>query len=782
MDRWGAQSRLLSRLADGCALSLLLLLVYVTLGITYLSVTPLFENSDEWSHLSLVRYFIHQRTLPPRVVPDLMTDGRSDEDVAWLFSYHDPPLYYAPPLYYVLSATFVSAWGLDMDDLPDLVAPSPAWEAGWTPEPGRDPRNKTVFAHRAEETWAASDTVRATVLLRLASLGLGAVTVACTYVLAWLLSRERSERQFIALGAAMLVAFNPKFLSISAGVTNDNLLNAIFALFLVGVLWMQQPPARSGSTWRGWAALGGLVGLGLMTKQSALLLLPVGGLAIFWQQDRGVSHRWGRVIGNGLAFGVTALGVGGWWYLRNALLYGDPLGLETHFAVQKSLSGFDMSALWMTLRSYWAAFGWAPILVAPWMYVFAGTGAVMALVGLGARVVRGWPSSRAERRGFLLLLLALALNGVSFWRWAVTTGAPTGRLLFPTLPIVGVLASSGLAWWGRRGWGRWVLAGAAGVALLCATIIPWRYLRPAYASPRISAAVIVDAAIQRVGEEPPLTFAGGVRLDGYEVERGPALGEPFDLTLYWHAETRPVQQYLVWVQVAPQDPTARIAQDSFWLGGTRYPSDLWPAGDWVRQTYRLAIPAWAPAPALYWARVGLLDESGARVELADGSSDMVVLGPWRLRGDAHVGGDQPAVDAVEVDFRLGESVRLIGYRVETAGDDWVVTLYWWADDALDVDYVVFVHLLDDQGRLIAQHDGPPRDGAYPTGWWLPGDLTPDRHILSPVQPLNLNCLNCDAQLLVGMYDPATMTRLPAYDGAGERLPNDAIPLAKVPKE
>ena len=35
------------------------------------------------------------------------------------------------------------------------------------------------------------------------------------------------------------------------------------------------------------------------------------------------------------------------------------------------------------------------------------------------------------------------------------------------------------------------------------------------------------------------------------------------------------------------------------------------------------------------------------------------------------------------------------------------------------------------------------------------------------------------RLLVGLYDPATGERLPAYSAQGERYPDDAVPLADV---
>jgi hypothetical protein len=258
----------------------ILLVVFVGLGMTYALVTPCFESPDEWSHLSLVRYWAAHWTLPPRVLPT--HPARTGADVAWYFEYHDPPLYYAPPLYHALAAVLASFPWTSMDDLPYLLVPSPSWEAGWAPEAGTDPWNKNIFAHRAEETWAQSSTVRATYLLRLVSLGLGAVTVLCTHALAQFLW---PERPMLALGAAAFVAFNPQFLAVSAGVTNDNLLNALFGLVPVVMLRY----IRDGAAWRQWALLGGLAGLGLLTKQSGLLLLPLGLLAVVWQPGGGLS-------------------------------------------------------------------------------------------------------------------------------------------------------------------------------------------------------------------------------------------------------------------------------------------------------------------------------------------------------------------------------------------------------------------------------------------------------------------------------------------------------------
>ena len=744
----------------------LLVIVYVGLGVTYALATPCFESPDEWSHLSVVRYWAEHRAMPPRVLSP--RNELIERDETWYFGYHDPPLYYAPPLYHCLAALLTSFSGAAMDDLPYLLIPSPSWEKGWAPRPDSDPWNKNIFAHRPEETLAQSDTVRAAALLRVISLGLGAVTVLCAYALAHLLWPDRPA---LALGAAAFVAFNPQFVALSIGVTNDNLLNALFGLSLVCMLRF----ARDGAGWLRWALLGGLVGLGLLTKQSALLLLPLGMLAATWRPKK--TPLCSLFIVN-CSFLIAALAVGGWWYVRNAILYDDPLGLESHFVSQTSLAHFGLRETGMTLRSYWAAFGWAPLLAEPPVYAVAALAALAALAGIVMAIRPGgslWRAPAATRRGLALLVLALVLNVASFVRWAVDTGSPVGRLLFPTIPVVGVLVAWGLSRWNRWRVTRWGLGVVVALAFTFAAIVPWRYLRPAYASPYLPGGM-PDAA-QSVG----LVFQNGIQLAGYDVSaEDMEPGEEFRLTLYWRAQTATERLYRVWVQLGPQDATRYVASSDVWLGGTLYPSELWRAGDTVRQEFRLTVPDWAPAPGLYWARIGLVDDIDRRVKLEDGSSesprfplhwsDMVVLGPWRMRAAA-----PPSPPAYTANFRLDHDIRLLGYDLEQQGPAvWRLALYWQAERVPEVDYTVFVHLIDAQGNLVGQHDGPPRDGAYPISWWLPGEIVVDQHTVSLSEPRS-----GPARLLVGMYDPATLIRLPARDGAGQRLPDDSVPLVEV---
>ncbi len=119
-----------------------------------------------------------------------------------------------------------------------------------------------------------------------------------------------------------------------------------------------------------------------------------------------------------------------------------------------------------------------------------------------------------------------------------------------------------------------------------------------------------------------------------------------------------------------------------------------------------------------------------------------------------------------VDVTLGGQVRLRGYTLRgqpSAGRELALTLYWQAvrGARMEADYTIFVHLLGADGALLAQHDGPPLSGVYPTSRWVGGDIF-SQQISLPLPP--------DAQpgtyeLLTGMYTYPDIQRLPV---AGDR--------------
>jgi hypothetical protein len=95
-------------------------------------------------------------------------------------------------------------------------------------------------------------------------------------------------------------------------------------------------------------------------------------------------------------------------------------------------------------------------------------------------------------------------------------------------------------------------------------------------------------------------------------------------------------------------------------------------------------------------------------------------------------------------------------------------LYWRPTTPLPTDYTVFIHLRAGDGFVRSQADGPPVSNHYPTTAWQPGEIIQDIH------PLPNEDFGQIDHLAIGLYNPATGERLPAFDAAGKRLADDAV--------
>ncbi len=108
-----------------------------------------------------------------------------------------------------------------------------------------------------------------------------------------------------------------------------------------------------------------------------------------------------------------------------------------------------------------------------------------------------------------------------------------------------------------------------------------------------------------------------------------------------------------------------------------------------------------------------------------------------------------------------EKIKLLGYEIGThSTTELELFTYWQVEAPLPPDLTIFIHLLDDDGNLLAQHDG--LDVA-------PSTIHPHDHIIQRhTLPLPIDITVDSFPVYIGMYTQSTNTRL-SIDGSNDTV-------------
>ncbi len=343
------------------------------------------------------------------------------------------------------------------------------------------------------------------------------------------------------------------------------------------------------------------------------------------------------------------------------------------------------------------------------------------------------------------------------------------------LTLVGCAAAAGLWQAGRRVPRPRVFAPAgAGWLVTTAFILALTALTTLWIGPRtrwfrMRSPADAPAAMQHAVHA---RFSGGVELLGYDLNRQMVRqGDVLAVRLYWRALTPQRENLRPFLHLDAITGAPTWANQTKTHPGDK-PTTTWVMGFYVVDDYQLAVPADTPA-VVADLRVGLLDGCGERVSL-EGGGDQVTLA--RLHVQERRPLSMQSRQGTEI-YRLGDAVQLVGHAVvigEATGQQVLdVMLYWQARAAVGADYTVFVHVLDGNGERIAQGDGPPVGGLYPTSAWRPGQLIADQRRV----PLPAGISSAGLRVAVGLYRLEDGVRLPVVGRDGTRLANDQIMLA-----
>jgi hypothetical protein len=347
-----------------------------------------------------------------------------------------------------------------------------------------------------------------------------------------------------------------------------------------------------------------------------------------------------------------------------------------------------------------------------------------------------------------------------------------GRYLFPVLPAITLLLFTGLAAWLPRY--RVRLALGVSVAMLVLAIAALTaFLAPAYARPPIYEGALApepDHRLDWIYLEPsgePLARLLGYDLGRKEIESD----ETLHVMLYWQVLGETEANYVLFAQLFGRQ-AATVGQRDTYTGLGHYPTSFWKPGQVIVDEVYIPVAADAVGPSRLRLDVGLyMRESGQRLTVVDTEGELVgaaTIGWLKLAAMKEI-----PPPAVTTDYRLGDGIALVGYDLVENDEEVRLILHWASLAPVDQDYTVFVHLIGPDGTL-AQADGPPVGGHYPTSLWMYGEIVFDERSI-PTKGLPAGTY----RLGLGMYLLETGVRLPALDAAGERLPDDVVPLMEV---
>lgn len=566
--------------------------------------------------------------------------------------------------------------------------------------------NKNLYLHGRWDSFPYRGVALGIHLVRLLSVVMGACSVYVTYRIGLELF---PKQPILALGGVALLAFTPMYLFIGGAVNNDNLLVLIVAL----ISWLLVQTVKTGirvarSLW-----IGLLCGLALLTKLTGLYVLPV--VAVVY-----LAVAWHRRQRRALAYGgalvtLLTLMLAGWWFARNLALYGEltsiRLTLRTWHARPE---GLDWSTALFELpnaeTSFWGRFGYGNVPIPNIWYHFFGFVARLGAVGCVALACRQALTLRSN-----LLSPRPQSNGHSS-AWARA-----------------IWAMAALAW--------------AGVIYSVATITALDGTHRYVAMGVLALAALFLALRQLLfGRQRQAEHVGRASLQPQSTE-WPPLSALAVLALVAAAYFAAMFSYMLMSTTAangrymfPGLPAISMLVFSGLAYMVGAPGSRWLAAAWLATTASTA----ALVLVLY---------------LAPAYARPPTIPPEVAETIPHT---------LQIDY--GHRVRLLS--AESAperarpGETIEVTLSWQATEALETDYAVTVQVFGRQGERIGQRDSFTGLGNYPTSEWAPGTVVVDsyRVLIEPDAEAPV-----EAVVEAGLYDPATLERLPAFDADGNPI-------------
>lgn len=718
-----------------------ILLAHVLLSIYTSLAVPLWESYDEPGHIAYAQYIGQNGALPPL--------GQK------LSAYNES---HQPPLYYLLPALPFLAIDTSDNLQPRYTASGRTWVVR-EPDAERFPWKGTALAIR---------------LARLLSILPGSLAVALT----WLAARHLfPQRPVVALAAALAHALWPLHILVNGVVSNDT------AIGLMGsaTLWQLSKFVTDPGKTRRYALLALTGALSIFVKDNGLALFGLAIMALVLVGLRRIAARQWRVVGQlavavCVATAVLALGVslsGG----RVEAQFGRAAGLLRRWAGSApSISLQEPAAAgaqsirtpasvlggvnWHdALTSAVGRYSWGTLRPPPaWDTLSA---VMLAAIFLSSMLGL---ALGPDRRGLFVCFAVIAAVGAA----PVVRGAPEwvgGRFFLPAVGAFCILGAEAMCRWRSTALGKVGSAALVGGLGLYSILAPPVVLAPAYERPKL-----LDPASLPTGMdvESDLVFGNAVRLLGYSLPSPKTrVGENATVTLFWRVLSPIPRDHGVRLELFAEDGTSLEASWQQTPGNNNYPTSDWEAGATFADTISIPVKDHPALPSLSRFKITWFDQQlnttlpaacggqaiGCEPRISAGAIARPLLSGF---GDLL----KPPPPAI---VTFGDTIACLAFPARSRakpGDQLELRAEWLALRKPEGSYVAFVHIIDADGRVIAQQDDRPRRGNYPTTSWVAPERIEDVIRVAIPQTVPAGTYG----VLLGWYEAPTGIRLKTTSG------------------
>src|ERR1051326_29842 len=295
-------------------------LCFLIRGVFYCSVLPLWDGFDEWVHFAVADYMSATRNaLVDR-------DMRVSKEINLSLQLVPLPrgmTAIIPPgvrreVYWGLPAAERERRERAMRELPVEWAREPAEGGMPAYEASQPPLYYWILAVILAPLRNVSLLDRVW-LARIASFIIGSFVIPFGFFLC----RKFFQSEETAIGVTALIVVMPELSINLARVSNESLSITLYtALMLAVSQWIEQPDYLYKST-----MIGGLLGLGLLTKAYFITALPALCLLFLWLYQNQQRDRT-SILRCATTTLIISLALAGWWYVRNILQTGTISGLD----------------------------------------------------------------------------------------------------------------------------------------------------------------------------------------------------------------------------------------------------------------------------------------------------------------------------------------------------------------------------------------------------------------------------------------------------------------------